>query len=49
MKEDYIRKSQFNEDRSIPSSPRLDFPSLFLIAASLPTASAECNSQPALN
>lgn len=44
IKEDYTRKSQFNEDLFISSSPHLDFPNLFLIAASLPTASAKCNS-----
>lgn len=41
---EYTCKSQFNEDFSVPSSPPLDFPSFFLIAASLPTVSAECNS-----
>lgn len=49
IKEEYTRKSQFNEDLSIPSSPHFDFPSFLLIAASLPTTCAECNSQPALN
>lgn len=37
-------KSQLDEDLSTPSSPSLDFPSLFLIAASLSTTSAKCNS-----
>lgn len=49
IKEEYTCKSQFNEDLSIPSSPPLDFLSLFLISASLPAVSAKCNSWPALN
>lgn len=44
LMEEYTHKSQFNRDLFIPSSPPPDFPNLFLIAASLPTASAKCNS-----